>query len=307
MKLERLISIIYRLLNNEIVSASELAARYKVSQRTIYRDIDIICAAGIPVVSYQGANGGYGIMEAYKMDKSLLGSYDVASLVTVLNSLSRVFKDDRAAETIHRLQTVDNGDRAPTMTMDIGSWGVYNDFLRLLRTAIIECFVVKFEYINAKNERAARVVEPVNLSYKFNTWYLYGYCRTRKDYREFKLSRIAELDSTEEKFHNKHDVRSEETERPYRMYDRTVEIVLRVSANSLAHSLDVFPEAERRFDEDGSLTLVLRVSRDTRDPPYEWVVSRILSFGTGIEVIEPPELRQYVKERIEQMLERYRD
>jgi predicted DNA-binding transcriptional regulator YafY len=310
MKLERLISIIYRLLNNEIVSASELAAKYKVSQRTIYRDIDIICAAGIPVVSYQGVNGGYGIMEAYKMDKSLLGSYDVSSLVTVLNSLSKVFNDDRAAETIHRLQTVENGDRAPTMTMDIGSWRAYNDFLRLLRTAIMDRFVVKFEYINAKNERAARVVEPVNLSYKFDTWYLYGYCRTRKDYREFKLSRIAELDSTEEKFHNKHEARNEDSARYSGGGERTTEVVLRVSADSLAQSLDTFSGAEKSFNEDGSLTLVLRVFRDYRDPRdshYDWIVSRILSFGASIEVIEPPELRRYVKERIEVMLERYRE
>ena len=96
MKLERLISIIYKLLNNEVLSASMLAEEYQVSQRTIYRDIDVICAAGFPVISYQGMNGGYGIMDGYKMDKSLLGSYDVDSLITVLSSLSSVFKDERA-------------------------------------------------------------------------------------------------------------------------------------------------------------------------------------------------------------------
>jgi predicted DNA-binding transcriptional regulator YafY len=88
MKMERLISMIYMLLNNEVVSASSLAEKYDVSQRTIYRDIDVICAAGIPVVSYQGVNGGYGIIETYKMDKSLLGSYDIGSLITILHSVS---------------------------------------------------------------------------------------------------------------------------------------------------------------------------------------------------------------------------
>lgn len=121
MKLERLISMIYMLLNHEILSASALAEKYNVSQRTIYRDIETICAAGIPVVSYQGVNGGYGIMEEYKMDKSLLGSYDVNSLVTLLRSMSTVFEDEKAEETIHKLQTVHQEAKKPSMSLDIGS------------------------------------------------------------------------------------------------------------------------------------------------------------------------------------------
>lgn len=106
MKLERLISITYALLNNEVISASELADKYHVSQRTIYRDIEAICAAGIPVISYQGANGGYGIIKEYKMDKSLLHSNDIESLITLLHSTATVFKDGQATETMHRLQTI---------------------------------------------------------------------------------------------------------------------------------------------------------------------------------------------------------
>jgi len=93
MKLERLISMIYKLLNHEILSASLLAEEFQVSKRTIYRDIDVICAAGIPVISHQGMKGGYGIMDGYKMDKSLLGSYDIDSLITV-------FEDERASLNI---------------------------------------------------------------------------------------------------------------------------------------------------------------------------------------------------------------
>ncbi len=172
MKLERLISMIYMLLNNEILSASALAEKYKVSQRTIYRDIDAICAAGIPVVSYQGVNGGYGIIDSYKMDKSLLGSYDVGSLITILHSMSTVFEDDRALETIHKLRTIQQDDGAPSLTMDIGGRRAYNDSLRILKTAITECRLVRFEYINAKSERKQRSVEPISLLYKYDSWYL---------------------------------------------------------------------------------------------------------------------------------------
>lgn len=195
MKLERLISMIYMLLNNEILSASALAEKYNVSQRTIYRDIDAICAAGIPVVSYQGVNGGYGIMEQYKMDKSLLGSYDVSALITILHSMSTVFEDERALDTIQRLQTIDRSANSASqgLSMDIGSWRSYNEILRLLRRAITDRHVISFQYISAKNERIYRKVEPLRLMYKFGSWYLYGFCRTRNDYREFRISRMSEL------------------------------------------------------------------------------------------------------------------
>lgn len=92
MKLGRLLSIIFKLLNHEILSASSLADEFQVSSRTIYRDIEAICAAGIPVVSYQGTNGGFGIIEGYKFDKSLMGSYHIWNLITVLSSLSSILK-----------------------------------------------------------------------------------------------------------------------------------------------------------------------------------------------------------------------
>lgn len=303
MKLERLISIIYMLLNNEVVSASELADKYQVSQRTIYRDIEAICAAGIPVVSYQGVNGGYGIMDEYKMDKSLLGSYDVGSLITVLHSMSTVFKDERAMETIHRLQTIENEPKTPSMTMDLGSWRSYNEFLRTLRTAINARRVVRFEYINAKNEKADRIVEPVSLNYKYDTWYLYGFCRGRNDYRAFKLSRMVDLAALPEFYQGNHDLASRNNPaHKYKQEQPHANVVLRFSVDSLARALDYFHSVEKSFNEDGSLTVALKLYNPSRDG---WLTSMILSFGDDVEIVEPPELRQKVKDKIEKMLHRY--
>jgi len=110
LKLERLISIIFKLLNNEVLSASSLANEFQVSSRTIYRDIDAICAAEIPVVSYQGTNGGFGIIEGYKFDKSLMGP--ILNLITVLDSLSSVFEDKDVEHTLERLKMLDTSGRS---------------------------------------------------------------------------------------------------------------------------------------------------------------------------------------------------
>lgn len=238
MKLERLISITYALLNNEVISASELANKYQVSQRTIYRDIEAICAAGIPVVSHQGVNGGYGIIKAYKMEKSLLHANDIESLITLLHSTATVFNDERATETMHRLQTIQS-DKMPSLTIDLGSWRANNAMLHTLQYAITARQVIRFEYLNAKNERANRVVEPVSLLFKYYTWYLHGYCRARKDYRVFKLTRMIDLVTMSEIYPCIHSTYLQDFSLDYQK-EELVGAVLHISGQSLANALDCF-------------------------------------------------------------------
>jgi len=305
MKLERLISMIYMLLSNEVVSATALAEKYNVSQRTIYRDIETICAAGIPVVSYQGVNGGYGIIEEYKMDRSLLGSYDVGTLITILNSMSTVFSDDRAQETINKLQTLQNDQKSPSVTMDISSWP-YRETLQLLRTAITEHRVVRFEYISAKNERVNRVVEPIQLMYKYRTWYIYGYCRLRNDYREFKVTRMGALRMMTEHFKPHQELPNSEEGQGTQANTNNegIAVKLHVTVDGLARALDQFYDDERTFLEDGTLLITINLSDASG---LGWLMPIILSFGDKIRVVEPLEIRMQVKEMLEKMLHTYQE
>ncbi|CAM3478398.1 helix-turn-helix transcriptional regulator [Marinicrinis lubricantis] len=303
MKLERLISMIYMLLNNEVISTSALADKYQVSQRTIYRDIDTICAAGIPVVSYQGANGGYGIMESYKMDRSLLGSYDVDTLVTILNSLGTVFTDEQASETIRKLQTIQRDTSGPSLTLDIGSRRASTDSLRMLRTAIKTKRLVSFEYISMKNERVHRDVEPVCLMYKNQNWYLYGYCRLRRDYREFRLNRMTELAVQDMTYHSDHALPVQERKEYSARTDLSFQVVLRFSTQALAKALDFFHDADKQFGVDGSMTVRLKFG----SARSEWLQPILLSFGSHVDVVEPPELKRQLRSTIEKMLRHHSD
>ncbi|MVO99949.1 WYL domain-containing protein [Paenibacillus lutrae] len=302
MKLERLISMIYMLLNNEVLSASALAEKYGVSQRTIYRDIDAICAAGIPVVSYQGVHGGYGIMEEYKMDKSLLGSYDVGSLITILHSMSTVFDDERALDTINRLQTVRSGPAASSLSMDLGSRQHSNELLRLLRTAITGRRIIEFEYINMKNERAARVIEPIQLNYKHGNWYVYGFCQTRMDYREFRTSRMADLTLMNRVYTHDHAVNNRDPGPDWTKSANQEEVVLHFSADALARAMDHFYDMDKSFHDDGTLTITLKVPNSS---DAKWLLPVLLSFGETVEVKEPLELRKALKTKLEKILKTY--
>lgn len=304
MKLERLISIIYKLLNHEVLSASKLAEEFQVSQRTIYRDIDVICAAGFPVVSYQGTNGGYGMMDGYKMDKSLLGSYDVNSLITVLRSLSTVFEDERAQGTIERLQTIGPEHHVTNLSVDLETRRTEPDALRHLRMAITQRNIVRFDYINANNERTTRNMEPLRLQFKYRNWYIYGFCRTRRDYREFRLSRLMNLFVTQETFEPHHEMPEEAALSNKERQDELEDVVIRVETEALAEAMDEFHQVDKQFHADGSMTMRIPVYQ-----PLEarWLWTILLSFGSGAEVLEPPALRGIIKEKLQNALKHYED
>ncbi|MBD3919948.1 YafY family transcriptional regulator [Paenibacillus sp. PR3] len=303
MKLERLISIIYKLLNHDVLSASMLAEEFHVSQRTIYRDIDVICAAGIPVVSYQGMKGGYGIMDGYKMDKSLLGSYDVSSLITVLHSLSTVFEDDRAQGTIDRLKTIGSEQDYASLSVNLDTNQTNPASLPLLRKAIAERNVIRFDYINAKNERSTREMEPLRLHYKYSNWYVYGYCLTRHDYREFRLSRMLDARATDRLF-QPHEVTHKADSLNSAWTESVEDVVLLVHPSALSDAMDHFHHADKQFHPDGSMTMRIPIHR-----PLEarWLWSILLSFGSGAEVLEPTELRSILKEQLIESLKLYEE
>jgi Predicted transcriptional regulator len=303
MKLERLISIIYKLLNHDVLSAATLAEEFQVSPRTIYRDIEAICAAGFPVVSYQGHKGGYGMMDGYKMDKILLGSYDVSSLITVLSGLSTVFKDERAQGTIDRLKTIETEPRLSGLEVDFDTRRSDPETLFQLRKAVTERHVVRFDYINANNERTSRDMEPLRLHFKFGNWYIYGYCRSRQNYREFRLSRMLNIVLTPDSFQPHPE--PQEADLANRMRQGQVEdVVIRVRPEALAEALDHFNQVDKQFHGDGSLTMRIPVYK-----PLEarWLWSILLSFGNGAEVLEPPALRGILKDQLLLALKLYEE
>ncbi|SET49336.1 YafY family protein [Paenibacillus sp. NFR01] len=303
MKLERLISIIYKLLNHEVLPASALAEEFQVSPRTIYRDIDAICAAGFPVVSYQGTKGGFGMIEGYKMDKSLLRSYDVDALITVLHGLSTVFDDDQALGTIERLQTVGPERHTPNLSVNFTTRRNDPEALRLLRTGITEQRIIRFDYVNANNERTTRELEPVRLDFKYSNWYVYGFCRARREYREFRLSRMLNLKLTAG-FFAAHNVSRENPANSFDVQTSMEEVVIRARPEALSEVLDHFHLSEKQFHEDGSLTLRILVSQPLE---AKWLWAILLSFGSGAEVLEPPALRGILREQLQKALQQYKE
>ncbi|WP_027086531.1 helix-turn-helix transcriptional regulator [Cohnella panacarvi] len=311
MKLERLLSIIILLLNRRMVQAKELAERFEVSVRTIYRDIEAIHVAGIPVVTYQGANGGIGLVEGYRLDRNVLTNDELADIVTALRSISTSYGNEqqlRLMEKINSIVPPSRSEEFEQMTsrvlIDYSPWDG-NDKLRpklqLLKEAVDRCRLARFAYSNAEGEISHRTVEPHRLILKGRQWYLQAYCREREQFRLFKLKRMKELKVDPETRFNRRELPTEDNDAGACEPSRATEFVLRFRAESRHLAEEYFDIEEGQSGDDGSW-LVRKAY-----PEDDWLYRFILGLGHHAEVLEPPHLREIVANRAEQIANRYRD
>ncbi len=210
MKVDRLVSIIMILLDKKRIGAQELADMFEVSLRTIYRDIDSINRAGIPVLSTPGVGGGFEIMQEYKLDKKVFSTADLSAILMGLSSLSSMIRGDELVNALAKVKSFIPTERAKDITLkanqiciDMSPWmGNRNvqPYLNILRTALQESKLLSFSYADRYGNTTTRTAEPYQLVLKSSHWYWQGYCHTRNDFRLFKLARTANLQILEETF-----------------------------------------------------------------------------------------------------------
>ncbi len=210
MKIDRLIAILMVLLNVEKTSASLLAEKFEVSVRTIYRDLDTLLVAGIPVMTTQGYQGGVYIDEAFKLDKNFFSVNEIMHLLIGLKGIESAIDDHELKAALVKVKSMvpedvsdELNDLIGQVSVDLLSWqghGEIKDKLKLIKSALSGSFEVSFNYINKNNIHSRRSVEPYRLLHKESAWYFEGYCLEKNAFRMFKLSRILELEVTNRQF-----------------------------------------------------------------------------------------------------------
>ncbi len=314
MKLERLLSIIILLLNRRMVQAKELAERFEVSVRTIYRDIEAIHEAGIPIVTYQGTNGGIGLVEGYRLDRNVLTNDELADIVTALRSISTSYGNEqqlRLMEKINSIVPPSRSEEFEQMTsrvlIDYSPWDGNDKLqpkLQLLKEAVDRCTIAKFAYSNAEGEISHRAVEPHRLILKGRQWYLQAYCLMREQFRLFKLKRMKELEVDPETMFDRRELPAQESDSDSDQGPcepaRVTEFVLRFRPESRYLAEEYFDIEDGQSGEDGSW-LVRKAY-----PEDDWLYRFILGLGHHAEVLEPPHLREIIASRAEQVANKYR-
>lgn len=210
MKMNRLISIIMLLLEHKTISAAELSRTFEVSKRTIYRDIEIINEAGIPIITFPGINGGIGIMEEFKVDKRLFSETDLTTLLIGLSGVHSALDNKETKQVMSKLKAIipkekqnDIEELTSRIAIDLSPWQkdiIRESYLQIINSAIVERKILSFDYFDVKGDVSSREVEPYRLLHKGNSWYLQGFCLLRQEMRTFRFSRIRKLITLDRSF-----------------------------------------------------------------------------------------------------------
>ncbi|WP_339222088.1 YafY family protein [Paenibacillus sp. FSL H8-0332] len=300
MKIDRLLSIVILLLNRPLIQAKELADMFEVSVRTIYRDIDSINSAGIPVVTYQGAGGGIGLMQGYRLDRNVLSERELADIFNALQSTSSIggaghqLLMEKISSVVPPSQVAAFRSKTTRMIVDFSPWeltGPLKERLGLLKEALEEEVMVTFEYITAEGRVSLRTVEPYTLVLKGQFWYLYGFCQDRQDFRLFKLLRMKALVKE-----NRHYIRQDIplTELPWssswKEPQNLTPVTLRFTPEGKHLAEEYFDCETLERDDTGGYTITLQY------PENDWLYGFLLGFGTVLEVLGPEHVRRRLGE-----------
>ena len=310
MKIDRLVSIIMTLLDRERIGARELADTFEVSPRTIYRDIEAINLAGIPIHSVSGVGGGFEIMPEYKLDNKVFSTADLSAILMGLSSLSNVVRGDELINAFEKVKSFipaekarDIEIKANQISIDPSPWiGRRNiqPYLEMIKMALQEHKLLCFEYTAHHGNRTLRTIEPYQLVLKGSHWYVQGYCYHRNDYRLFKLSRMSKLEMKRETFIPR------DYQKPILDFEEIAEtmqteIKIRIHNSVLDRVLEYC--AYDRFVPDGDEYYIVKFPFIENDYHYDI----LLGFGDKCECLEPVRIRTEIRRKIQDMAAVYGD
>lgn len=297
--MNRLFEILYLLLDKKKITAEELSAHFEVSVRTIYRDIETLCIAGVPIYTAQGRNGGISLLDNYVMDRLLLSDKDQLQILSALQSMQEVEKGE-VTPVLSKLNTLFKVTRPSWVSIDFTDWGgKKSEMLLAIKTGILFRQLIQFDYYNSSGIKSKRTAEPMQLWFKSRSWYLRAYCRSKNNFRVFKLLRMKNIKLLDEHFSERsleHFTDDLPIDNPY---PNIINFTLWVDHSSAYRVYEDFEEEYIAYNDDGSFTIYLSYPEDG------WVYSLILSYGIYAKVIEPESLREKIKAFAKQMYEYY--
>ncbi len=300
MKIDRLIGILSILLQRETVTAPELAEQFEVSRRTINRDIEDLCRAGIPLVTRQGVNGGISIMENYRLERTLLTNGEMRDILDGLRSLDSVNGTNRYGQLMEKLSAGASdfmtGDQS--VLIDLSAW--YKDSLvpkiELIREGIDRARRCEFLYFSPRGESRRRI-EPYYLIFRWSSWYVWGWCEEKEDFRLFKLNRMDGLRLSPDDFERRNvpfpDLGEE------KIFPGGIRVKALFDPSCKWRLVEDFGAGCFEVQEDGRL--LFHADYTNREELLIW----LLTFRDKVELLEPENVREELKGTLRKVLEIY--
>ena len=301
MKIDRLLGIITMLLNNDKVKAKDLAEKFEVSIRTIHRDIEDICMAGIPIVTYQGGAGGISIAEGYKFDKSVLTVDELDNIITGLKGFESISQDIKVKLLMEKLSPKQEDIMSVSNNIFIDLSSFYKTSLsqkiNQLKEAMNNKKEVSFDYYSSKGI-SQRYMEPYFITFKWSSWYVFGYCKFKKDFRLFKLNRMDDLKITDATFDTR-DIPDERAQLDN--YFRDTQTVTMLIDRSLEYQIvESYGVGSYEITEDN------RIKFDLQYTNHDYAMQFILGFGDKAQVLAPEHIIEKLKAHAKNILDMYK-
>ncbi|MGG5314338.1 helix-turn-helix transcriptional regulator [Enterococcus sp. AZ072] len=302
MKIDRLIGIITILLQKEKVTTAQLAERFEVSSRTIQRDIDNICKAGIPIVSMQGYGGGISIAEGYKINKTILTEKELSAIFMGLKSIDSISKDTYSQNLMEKLtnerSTILSDQNRVLIHLSSFHQESLTEKIDVIKQAISNRELISFQYYSEKGE-SQRVIEPYYIMFRWLAWYVYGYCLAKQDYRLFKLNRLSELQNAQTNYEERFISEKQLNFDDYIWID-DIKLIALFDTSVKYRLIDEYGPECITFDKQSGKLRFENVFTN-RNHLTQW----ILSYGDAVRVIEPLELIDEVCKNAKNILVHY--
>lgn len=302
MKIERLYAITLYLLNHGRTSAAGLAKHFEVSVRTIQRDMDSLCLAGIPVTAVSGAAGGYEISDRFRIDKEFATSDDYSYILTALKGLVSATDDQKAKHTLEKItHASDSNHNSMILDFSVLREGE-PEILQALQNAVLAKRTVTFTYTNNHNETRMHSVEPIAVLYRWYAWYLLAYSKVREDYRTYKLIRMSDLQITDKPFEREHRsaeyILNESAQTDSRPY---IDILLKCKKAAKARCIEYLKGTVTEELPNGDVIMKTTVVENE-----QFWIGVLLSLGDNAEVLAPENIRSRLLESAEKIVSLYK-
>lgn len=292
----RLFQILFLLLNKKKITAKELSEKFEVSTRTIYRDVDALSLAGIPIYTNRGKNGGIELMEQFTMPKALLSLEEQNEILSALMSFS-LLQAPHNSDVIDKLSALFGHSPDNWLSIDFSSWGnCQNDIFPILKQSILEHKTITFDYFNSSGQKLNRTIEPLRLHFREKAWYLYGFCQTRNGFRLFKLYRMQNVTQNSQTFLPK-EIQMDQLIKA--SFTDFVHVTLELHASQAYRVYDEFYDSDVTIAPNHSFLI------KTKLPTGTWLISYLLSFGKHLKVIQPDNLKKQLQTELTATLQQY--
>lgn len=301
MKLDRLLGILITLLQNDRISAPILSDKFEVSRRTISRDIDALCKAGIPIVTHQGGNGGISIAEGYRLDKSVLTTDELSSIIAAIKGLGSVSDKAQIERVLDKLSV--NQDTVVSLresvVIDLSSYyrGSLTEKIEMIKQAIRENRLIEFDYYSEKGE-SHRCIEPCFIAFQWSAWFAFGYCLERRDWRLFKLARLWNLKQLDQRF-SPREIPPDKKDFNARFTDH-LKLIALFDPNMKYQLIETY--GPLCFTELDSGMLRLEIGYTNRSFIMNW----LLGFGDKVKVLEPADMAEEIRQTAKNILANYK-